>query len=86
MNLPKSHLSAPSLTDKDEVDLKFGLSNDVEWVALSFVREEKDIHILRDKNLSIGFSCRHSLLGLQEPDPVVGQAWMSCRRSTRQPT
>jgi len=49
INLPSSRVSAPSLTDKDEADLKFGLANDVEWVALSFVRTADDIYSLREK-------------------------------------
>jgi len=47
MNLPKSHLSAPSLTKKDKRDLEFGIENEVDWVALSFVRAARDINSLR---------------------------------------
>ena len=47
INLPFSRVSAPSLTDKDYEDLEFGLKNNVDWVALSFVRKETDIEILR---------------------------------------
>ncbi|GHA72446.1 pyruvate kinase [Pontibacter akesuensis] len=43
INLPNTKVSAPSLTEKDMEDLLFGLDNDVEWVALSFVRTGKDI-------------------------------------------
>ncbi len=35
--------SAPSLSEKDIDDLKFGLANDVDVVALSFVRSERDV-------------------------------------------
>ncbi len=35
INLPDSEVSAPSMTEKDIEDLKFGLENDVDWVALS---------------------------------------------------
>ncbi len=55
INLPFSKVSAPSLTEKDLVDLEFGLKNKVDWIALSFVRKAKDIDILReiiDKNKS----------------------------------
>jgi len=48
INLPFSKVSAPSLTEKDIEDLKFGLKNRVDWVALSFVRKAKDIQTLRD--------------------------------------
>ncbi len=47
MNLPDTHVSAPSLTDKDVEDLDFGLEQDIDWVALSFVRTAKDIYTLK---------------------------------------
>jgi len=47
INLPDSKVSAPSLTEKDLRDLHFGLDNDVEWVALSFVRRVEDIHEIK---------------------------------------
>jgi pyruvate kinase len=47
MNLPGVKLSTPSLTDKDKEDLKFGLTNDIDYVALSFVRSANDIQHLR---------------------------------------
>ncbi|MEE9225354.1 MAG: pyruvate kinase [Bacteroidota bacterium] len=48
MNLPGASISAPALTDKDKVDLEFGLASDVDYVALSFVRKADDIRVLRD--------------------------------------
>lgn len=48
INLPFSKVTAPSLTEKDYQDLEFGLKNNVDWVALSFVRKATDIEILRD--------------------------------------
>jgi pyruvate kinase len=43
VNLPDSTITFPILTSKDLQDLKFGLENDVDYVALSFVRDSKDI-------------------------------------------
>ena len=43
INLPNVDVSAPSLTEKDEEDLMFGLKNNVDFVALSFVRTAEDI-------------------------------------------
>ncbi len=43
VNLPHSETSLPSLTTKDLDDLKFILKQDVNWIALSFVRTAKDI-------------------------------------------
>lgn len=55
INLPFTKVSAPSLTDKDLKDLEFGMKNDVDWIALSFVRKAADIHSMRaimEKNKS----------------------------------
>lgn len=49
INLPHTHVSAPCLTEKDLEDLEFGLEHDVEWIALSFVRDASDIEELRDR-------------------------------------
>ena len=43
LNLPGVKVSAPALTDKDRGDLAFGLELGVDFVALSFVRSEKDV-------------------------------------------
>jgi pyruvate kinase len=48
MNLPGVKVSLPSFTEKDADDLRFGLANDIDYVALSFVRSEKDIRNLRE--------------------------------------
>jgi pyruvate kinase len=48
INLPYSKVSAPSLTEKDLRDLEFGIKNNVDWIALSFVRKASDILELRD--------------------------------------
>ena len=47
INLPFTRVSAPSLTEKDLKDLEFGLVNDVDWIALSFVRRADDIASIR---------------------------------------
>lgn len=38
INLPETNISASSITEKDKEDLRFGISQRVDWVALSFVR------------------------------------------------
>jgi pyruvate kinase len=48
VNLPNTETSIPSLTDKDREDLSFALTQDIDWVALSFVRHSKDIEELRE--------------------------------------
>ncbi|HVG02094.1 MAG TPA: pyruvate kinase [Nitrospira sp.] len=43
MNLPGTVVSAPTLTDKDREDLRFGIAQGVDYIALSFVRGADDI-------------------------------------------
>ena len=47
LNLPKTQISLPCVTKKDEVDLAFALENNVDWIGLSFVRNPEDISVLR---------------------------------------
>ena len=47
VSLPRVPLPLKSLTEKDKRDLKFGLQQGVDYVALSFVREVNDIQVLR---------------------------------------
>ena len=47
INLPGANVSSPSLTKKDLADLRFGVENGVDMVALSFVRKRDDVLRLR---------------------------------------
>ncbi|MFZ2885042.1 pyruvate kinase, partial [Nitrosomonas europaea] len=47
MNLPHSRLEIPSLTPKDIADVEFLLHQQVDWIALSFVRQAQDVEDLR---------------------------------------
>jgi pyruvate kinase len=49
MNFPDSNLSASAMTEKDFEDLEFGIKNRVDFVALSFVKDAKDITQLRKR-------------------------------------
>tara|TARA_B100000212_G_scaffold75729_1_gene53600 strand:- start:327 stop:1757 length:1431 start_codon:yes stop_codon:yes gene_type:complete len=58
VNLPESDIKLSSVTEKDIKDLNFGLKNDVDWIALSFVRSEKDILELKNLIKSNGYSTK----------------------------
>lgn len=49
VNLPDSALTMPSLTEKDIADLEFIIDNELDWVALSFVRKAEDIIQLKKR-------------------------------------
>lgn len=48
VNFPGVYLSVKALTDKDKEDLQFGLQQQIDWVALSFVRNPQDILEIKD--------------------------------------
>lgn len=55
VNIPEARLSVEALTPKDKSDLEFGIKHNVDFVAISFVRQARDILQLRkllDKNKS----------------------------------
>ncbi|MFN4915771.1 MAG: pyruvate kinase [Sphingomonadales bacterium] len=58
-NLPETQLTVPCLTEKDLADLEFGLSQNVDWIALSFVRKPEDILALKQ------------IIGMHEKDTRV---------------
>src|SRR5437660_903516 len=47
INLPGTIVSVPSLTEKDEKDLEFGLKHGVDIVAVSFIRTADDIRLVK---------------------------------------
>jgi len=54
VNLPGMTVNLPSLTEKDERDLRAGVEAGIDFVALSFVRKSDDILLLRDFLDSLG--------------------------------
>jgi pyruvate kinase len=56
VNLPSLNLRLPSMTEKDKKDLEFGLSQGIDWVSLSFVRQPEDIIALKS------FLAKHNAL------------------------
>lgn len=48
INLPHVAVSSPALTNKDKDDLLFGIKNDIDYCALSFVRSAADIEQLKE--------------------------------------
>jgi pyruvate kinase len=49
VNLPHANLRVPAVTDKDLADLEVGLEEGVDFVALSFVRHERDLRAVRER-------------------------------------
>ena len=47
VNLPGSKTNLPAITPKDIDDIKFGIENDIDLIAASFVRKKEDVYEIR---------------------------------------
>ncbi len=48
VNLPGIRVNLPAITEKDKLDIAFAIEQEVDYIALSFVREAADIRQLRE--------------------------------------
>ncbi len=55
VNFPDVQLSIRALTEKDRIDLSFGLKQGIDWVALSFVRNPSDLEEIKGLIKKQGF-------------------------------
>ncbi len=58
VNIPDIKLKFKDMTEKDKIDLSFGIKNGVDFIAQSFVRTKRDILKIRDFIGSSGLNCR----------------------------
>jgi len=58
VNLPGVKIDIPVLTADDKIALKFGLDQDIDWVAISFVRTVDDILFAKSYMDNIGSTAR----------------------------
>ena len=72
VNLPGADLELQTLTPKDKADLKFGLEQDVDAIALSFVRSADDIQRLRQEIARLAPSQANMpiIAKLEHPDAI----------------
>jgi len=72
ISLPEAHLDISALTEKDTLDLEFGLKLGIDAVALSFVRSVKDIQLLRNKIKAIapGLENTPIIAKLERPEAI----------------
>ncbi|AEB29704.1 pyruvate kinase [Carnobacterium sp. 17-4] len=56
VNVPGVSVNLPGITDKDAADIRFGLENDIDYIAASFVRRASDVleitQILEEENMT----------------------------------
>ncbi|MCC6905475.1 MAG: pyruvate kinase [Anaerolineae bacterium] len=59
LNLPGTQLSVPAISEKDWEDLEFGLQQNCDWIAMSFVRQAAEVSALKD------YITRHTPAGVR---------------------
>ena len=47
INMPDTFIDMPYLSDGDRADIEFGISQDVDYIAMSFVRSVEDVRIIK---------------------------------------
>jgi pyruvate kinase len=62
VHLPSKTMRVSALTEKDKEDLQFGLSQGVDYIALSFVRRAEDLRLVRDICMEWG-----------QPTPIIAK-------------
>ena len=76
VNLPNTKVSLPCLTDEDILNASFALDNEVDWIALSFVRKASDItdlkELIKNKNGHAGVIAKiEKPEALEEIDQII---------------
>jgi len=77
VNAPGISISLPGITEKDAEDIRFGLDNDIDFIAASFVRKAQDVleirEILEEKDMTHVqiFSKIESQEGIDNIDEII---------------
>ena len=69
INLPGAQLSIPSITEKDRVDLTFGIEQGIDLVAQSFVRRAEDCLLARRLIMELGSNAR-LIAKIEKPEAI----------------
>lgn len=77
INIPEIKLKFKGLTDKDRVDIEFGLRNKVDYIAQSFVRDKEDIVPIRKLTKERLPNCKiiakiENWQGIKNIDEIIG--------------
>lgn len=73
VNLPNTKLDIHSVTEKDLEDLKFGLTKNIDLVAMSFVRSAADVKLLKKlitQHIPKGFLVPEVVVKIEKPEGV----------------
>jgi len=67
INLPDTHLSLPSMTEHDRACVKWAIEQEIDYLALSFVRRGEDMQALREL---LGGAPIHLVAKIEKPEAI----------------
>uniref|UniRef100_A0A6N2JYQ5 Pyruvate kinase n=1 Tax=Salix viminalis TaxID=40686 RepID=A0A6N2JYQ5_SALVM len=70
LNVRGKSATLPSITDKDWEDIKFGVDNHIDFYAVSFVKDEKVVHELKDYLTSRNADI-HVIVKIESADSIL---------------
>ncbi|HEV7767351.1 MAG TPA: pyruvate kinase, partial [Thermoanaerobaculia bacterium] len=70
MNFPDSELTIPAITEKDKLDVKFAVEQNLDYIAASFVRRKSDIVDLRELLHEAGGDEINVIAKLEKPQAI----------------
>jgi pyruvate kinase len=70
VSAPDSRLTLPAITQKDREDVKFALEQEVDWVAMSFVRRKEDVERLRWLIEELGYPDTPIIAKIEKPEAL----------------
>ena len=73
INLPDSDLSVPALTDRDWACVEWAIENELDYLALSFVRTAEEVDTLRERvrHACVGGRCGTGLVIGEDAEPAI---------------
>ncbi len=71
VNFPDTKISVSPFTDKDREDIEFGVKVEVDYIALSFVRNADDIWAVKKYMMSLGASIP-IIAKIEIPEAIIG--------------
>ncbi|KDO25526.1 pyruvate kinase [Saprolegnia parasitica CBS 223.65] len=70
INLPESNIKAPAITDKDWACVEWAMAHDLDYVALSFVRNANEVNALKAKLSETDGHRLHIISKIEKPQAV----------------